>query len=225
MLQRVKGFRLPRTCLHLATLFYFCFWCLYIYVCELFFFYGYYFQAQFQWLSIHSDFSMLPLFSLYPVYWLLFADLKFQCTEEEKKNIRSFHRFFFSLHSIVFASCTSQTEAYMNCERRESAQKSNRINIHSKSREEKKIKELTKSQVFIYNVLPYIPLLFFLFFESFVVQILYRYCFLFFKYLFLFWFFALVLCDGIVVPVVGMWMLVVFFVRFNRHTNTHALRE
>lgn len=70
---------------------------------------------------------------------------------------------------------------------------------HSHSQYMNKIKELTKSQVFIYNVLPYIPFIVFIGYRqllyrrllpptSTAARILYRYCFLFFKYLFLFWF-------------------------------------
>lgn len=179
----------------------------------------YCFQTQFQWLSIFRSFSSWFFSSSLGFFFRLsrhlyigmFAKLKFPMYQKKHQkftSLRYFVLFFrsfqsFRLRFIQFFFCLAsfvhhQTEVHIwNASKGSHMPNWEQAYIESK----KKIKELTKSQVFIFNVLPYIPLLFSLFFAPFTLshsythahthtgrEILYRYCFLFFKYLLLFWF-------------------------------------
>lgn len=153
VLQCVKGFRLPRTCLHLDMLF---FWLAFWYC----------FQTQFQWLSIFvrslDRADVLLFFIGVGIYLGMFAGLKFQCFQKKHQKFSSaFYFLFFSyflffcshqpfrlrIHSIFFFT------SFLLC----TIRRKNTYEMRAKgvtcrtgnSAYIKKIKELTKSQVFI----------------------------------------------------------------------------
>lgn len=104
MLQCVKGFRLPRTCLHLDMLF---FWLAFWYC----------FQTQFQWLSIfvrsldRADF--LLFFIGVGIYLGMFAGLKFQCFQKKHQKFSSaFYFLFFFLFLFLLVPTVSFANSF-----------------------------------------------------------------------------------------------------------------